>query len=117
MNDLDIPILKKSYDLYKIFHEYRKVVPKCDRFTIYDRSECAIIDIVESLVEAGYVSKTNKTTILERASLKLNLLRFLTRLMKETKVIDSKKYVALQSVIDEIGRMLGGWIRSSTSAR
>ena len=117
MNDLDIPILKKSYDLYKTFHEYRKVIPKCDRFTIYDRSECVIIDIIESLIEAGYVSKANKVVILERASLKLNLLRFFIRLMKEVKAIDSKKYIVLQTIIDEIGRMLGGWIRSSSTAR
>jgi hypothetical protein len=24
MNDIDIPILKKSYELYKTFHEFRK---------------------------------------------------------------------------------------------
>ena len=117
MNDLDIPILKKSYDLYKTFHEYRKVVPKADRFSIYERSECTIIDIIESLIEAGYVSKSNKIAILERASLKLNLLRFFVRLMKEIKAIDSKKYVTLQEMIDEIGRMLGGWIRSTNIAK
>lgn len=117
MNDLDIPILKKSYDLYKTFHEYRKVVSKADRFSIYDRSECAIIDIIESLIEAGYIFKSNKIAVLERASLKLNLLRFFIRLMKEIKAIDSKKYVTLQTTIDEIGRMLGGWIRSSAIAR
>ena len=80
-------------------------------------SECAIIDVIEALIEAGYVSKTNKVAILEQASLKLNLSRFFIRLMKETKTIDSKKYMVLQTMIDEIGRMLGGWIRSSATAR
>ncbi|HAH04235.1 TPA: diversity-generating retroelement protein bAvd family protein, partial [Candidatus Komeilibacteria bacterium] len=32
-----------------------------------------------------------------------------------TQAIDSKKYVALESIVDEIGRMLGGWIRSTKS--
>jgi hypothetical protein len=35
--------------------------------------------------------------------------------MKETKVFDLKKYTVLQEKIDEIGRMLGGWIRSSSN--
>ncbi len=34
------------------------------------------------------------------------------RLSKELRVIDNKKYIYFQEIIDEIGRMLGGWIRS-----
>ncbi len=117
MNDTDIPILKKSYDLYKTFHEYRKVISKSERFTVYERSENAILDILECFFEAGYSKGSNKITLLERASVKLNLLRFLFRLMKETKTFDNKKYVVLQEMIDEIGRMLGGWIRSSNASR
>ena len=112
MTDADIPILKKAYDLYRTFNEYRKLVPKADRHTIYERSENAILDMVECILEAGYSKSSDKTAILERASMKLNLLRFLVRLMKETRSIDAKKYTVLQSHIDEIGRMLGGWIGS-----
>jgi hypothetical protein len=114
MNDIDIPILKKTYELYKLFHEYRRTVSKADKFTIYERSENLIVDIVELFLEAGYSKSGNKAPLLEKASVKLNALRFFIRLMKETRVIDLKKYVALQAHIDEIGRMLGGWIRSNS---
>ena len=56
--------------------------------------------------------KIEKAPTLERASLKLNVLRVFIRLLKDIKAIDIKKYVILESIIDEIGRMLGGWIRS-----
>lgn len=115
MNDTDIPILKKSFELYKTFHEYRRIIPKADRFTIYERSEHLIIDVIEGFLEAGYISRINKLTVLERASVKLNTLRFLIRLMRETKALDLKKYTKLQELIDEIGRMLGGWIRSTSN--
>lgn len=111
MIELDIPILKKAYELYKMFHDYRRIVPKADRFSVYERSETLVIEIIELLLEAGYL-KGNKVTCLEKASTKLNVLRIFVRLMKETRVFDVKKYTALQTVIDEIGRMLGGWIRS-----
>ncbi len=88
-------------------------MPKNDRFTIYERSENLILDVVELLIEAGYVARNNKVTILEHASVKLNTLRLLIRLMKESSTFDTKKYVTLQTIIDEIGRQLGGWIRSS----
>jgi hypothetical protein len=115
MNDSDIPILKKAYDLYRVFHEYRRVVPKAERFTIYERSENAILDVIECILEAGYVRSGDKVALLERASLKLNILRFFIRLLKETHAIDVKKYTTLQEMIDEIGRMLGGWPRSTGS--
>jgi hypothetical protein len=113
MNDTEIPLLKKSYDLYKTFHEYRKAVPKHDRHTIYERSERLILDMIEAFFQAGYSRRDDKTVMLERASVKLNTLRLLIRLMKDTKTLDTKKYVLLQEMIDEIGRMLGGWIRST----
>lgn len=115
MNDFDIPIFKKTYDLYKAFHEYRKVVPKQDRFTIFERSESAVLDVLECIMQASGESKKEKLPTLERASLKLNMLRVFTRLMKDIKTIDGKKYMNAEAAIDEIGRMLGGWIRSIKS--
>lgn len=112
MNESGIPILKRAYDLYRTFHTYRKTVPKQDRFTIYERSEQLIIDLLECFFQAGYAAEAQKATFLQHASVKLNILRLFVRLMKDTKTLDTKKYVALQEIIDEIGRMLGGWIRS-----
>ncbi|TSA44305.1 diversity-generating retroelement protein Avd [bacterium] len=113
MNDSDIPILKKAYDLYRIFHTYRRVVPKAERFTLYERCENAILDTIEAILEAGYSKSAQKLLVLERASVKLNIVRFFVRLLKETHSIDMKKYTMLQEMVDEIGRMLGGWIRST----
>ena len=112
MNNNDIPVLNKSYELYKLFHEYRKNIPKQDRFTIYERSEHVLLGVIELLLEASYGNKERKIIILEKASVKLNVLRFLIRLMKETRTFDLKKYTNLESLIDEIGRMIGGWMRA-----
>jgi hypothetical protein len=117
MNENDIPVLNKSYELYKLFHEYRKVVPKQDRFTIYERSENVMLGALELLLEASYGNKERKLITLEKVSVKLNVLRFLIRLMKETKTFDVKKYISLQALIDEIGRMTGGWIRSLSTTK
>lgn len=113
MNDFDIPIFKKAYDLYKLFHEYRKVVPKQDRFTVFERCEHLILEVIENILQASSEQKQAKIPTLERCSLKLNMLRVFIRLMKDVKAIDAKKYVALEAIVDEIGRMLGGWIRST----
>jgi hypothetical protein len=112
MDDFDIPIFKKTYDLYKTFYGYRNLIPKKDRYTIYQRCDSLLLDVLENILAASKLQKEGKSTPLENASVKLNLLRVFVRLMKETKAIDGKKYLALETSIDEIGRMLGGWIRS-----
>jgi len=113
MEEFDIPIFKKTYELYKTFYGYRNTVSKQDRYTLWQRCENLILDILENILWASQLPKKDKLPILEKASLKLNFLRVFLRLCKEIKTIDNKKYVLLQEIIDEIGRMLGGWIRST----
>jgi len=50
---------------------------------------------------------------LEKTSIELNFLRVCIRLMKDIKAIDAKKYIVIEANLDEIGRMLGGWIKST----
>lgn len=113
MNDLDIPILKKTYDLYRVFYGYRASVPKQDRYTIWQKCESLMIEVLEGILVAGQTAKAEKLPHLDRTSAKLNILRVFIRLMKDVKAIDAKKYVSTEAAIDEIGRMLGGWIRST----
>jgi hypothetical protein len=111
--DTEIPIFKKTYDLYKAFYVYRADVPRQDRYTLWQRSENCILDVLEGVLLASQISKAEKVPVLENTSVKLNTLRVFIRLMKDVKAIDNKRYIAFESDIDEIGRMLGGWIRSS----
>ena len=112
MDEFDIPIFKKTYELYKTFYGFRNVIPKQDRYTLWQRCENLILDILENILWASQLPKGEKTPILEKTSLRLNFLRVFIRLSKETKMLDNKKYVLLQESVDEIGRMLGGWLRS-----
>ena len=113
MEDFDIPIFKKIYDLYKQFYILRKSVAKQDRYTLWQRCENVLLDILENILLASQLSKADKLPVLQKASLKLNFLRIFLRLMKETKSLATNKYMTLQQDVDEVGRMLGGWIKST----
>ncbi|KKP31746.1 MAG: hypothetical protein A2312_02610 [Candidatus Staskawiczbacteria bacterium RIFOXYB2_FULL_32_9] len=116
MDEFDIPIFKKIYELYKEFYGLRNSIARQDRYTIWQRCENIILDILENVLWASQMSKLEKLPILEKTSLKLNFLRVFFRLCKEIKVLDTKKYILFEEDINEIGRMLGGWIKS-TKAR
>ena len=62
---------------------------------------------------AGYKSKNEKLVYLERASAKLDVLKILLRLSFETKAINQQKYISFESLLIEIGKMLGGWIKQA----
>jgi len=113
MNDLDIPIFKKTYELYKEFYSFRLSVPKQDRYTLWQKCESLLIEVLEGILFASQQTKPEKLPTLEKTSIKLNFLRVCIRLMKDVKAIDDKKYILTEAHLDEIGRMLGGWIKST----
>lgn len=113
MNDPDIPIFKRSYDLYKTFYVLRQTVSKQDRYTIWQRGENLILDILEGIILAGQTPRAEKLEILEGISLKINVLRVIIRLAKDVKTINNQQYLLLENIVDEIGRMIGGWIKST----
>jgi hypothetical protein len=115
MNDLDIPIFKKSYDLYKEFYSLRLTVPKQDRYTLWQKCESILIEILEEILFASQQTKLEKLPTLEKASVKLNFLRICIRLMQDIRAISNKKYILIEADLDEIGRMLGGWIKDTKS--
>ncbi|SRR3989339_146744 len=115
MNNLDIPIFKMSYDLYKEFYCLRLSVPKQDRYTLWQKCENLLIEILEGILSASQQSKLEKLPILEKTSIKLNFLRVCIRLMQDIRAISSKKYILIEANLDEIGRMLGGWIKDTKS--
>ena len=111
--NLDIPIFTKSYELYKIFYGYLPTFPKKDRYTLGQKCENILLDLIEAIMLASSLSKQEKPPILKQASLKLDLLKVLFRLGKDLKILDNKKYLVLEGYLQEIGRMLGGWIKTT----
>lgn len=99
-------------DLYKNIYQYTKSFPKGDRYNIGSELKQLNILIIELFIEAESTKKDWKLPILEKASIKLSLLKLLVRVAYEIKIIDPKKHLLLQDQLQEIGRMLGGWIKT-----
>jgi len=109
---LDIPIFHKIYDLYKLLHSYHNRVPKTERYTLWQRCENTTLDLLQALIETGHQRGEERTKSLYALSNKLDLLKVLIRLAKDIHTIDNAKYQEIQGMIQEIGRMIGGWIKS-----
>lgn len=106
-------MVHKICELYRLFHECLKTFPKQEKFTLGQKTENTILEILELVLSAAYLPKYDKNKILRKASDKTDLLKYLIRLANETKSVNIKKYVALEEMTLEIGKVLGGWIKST----
>jgi hypothetical protein len=106
--------LHKTYELYQLFYAYAKYFPKKDRHTLGHRCENLILDILELIFLALTADLGGKLQILKKISAKLNVLRIFIRLLKEIKIFDLKRYIIVQKEINDIGILLGSWIKNLT---
>ena len=108
----DAPLVHRIFEFYKLFHEYLKLFPKQEKYSLGQKIENLILEILEFLLSAAYLPKYQKYQTLKKASDKNDLLKYLVRLAYETKSLNSKKYLILEEKIIEMGKKLGGWIKS-----
>ncbi len=85
--------------------------PRSRRFTLGERLESTVIEVLESLVEAAYTRA--RQAPLKRANLRLEVARHLWRLSHELEVVSSRCYEHGARLMDDLGRQVGGWLRAT----
>ncbi|MDD4412414.1 MAG: four helix bundle protein [Patescibacteria group bacterium] len=104
-----IPLLQKIKDLYFLWYGYYKTLPKEHRYTLGGRIDVLLVEIIEAIVSASFLSKEEKQSYIKIAIRKNDTVKVFLLILWETKSLDNKKYIILSEKINEIGRMLGGW--------
>jgi len=105
----DLPIFVKWMEFLRWLLPTTEKFPKRVRFVFADRINNLALDIVEDLTEARYTR--NKQQILRRANLRLEKLRILLRLSNELRYLSHSAYEHSIRSVNEVGRMLGGWMK------
>ncbi len=81
--------------------------PRLRRFTLGERIETGLLEVLEWLVEAAY--SRSKAEVLRRANLRLDRVRHLWRLGHELKAVSGKSYAYGAKLMEALGRQIGGW--------
>ena len=105
------PALEKAYQFVLWLIPTVEKFPRAQRFLLGDRMQSAALDVLEGLVEATYSREVEG--ILRRVNLLLEKLRFMARLAKDLHYLDLRRYEFVARSIDEIGRLVGGWMKAS----
>jgi hypothetical protein len=84
--------------------------PRNRRFTLGERLESGLLEILELLVEAAYAK--NKCDLLKRANSRLAVVRHLWRMAHELQTISAKRYEHGARLLEELGKQVGGWLKT-----
>jgi hypothetical protein len=96
---------------YKVWHSFLPRVPKDARYTLGVKIDGLLVETIDFIFTAAYLGSNQKLQYLPRAAAKLDLVKFFLQITWEIKAIDNKQYALISEQLDEIGKMLGGWIR------
>jgi len=85
--------------------------PKHQRYSLGEKLENTIFETIEYVVFGNVQQKNFKDAYILKANTKVELLKLYFRLAFEINIIDDKTYLKVQQHLQEIGKMLGGWLK------
>ena len=106
----ELIVITKTYDLILWSCNHTSRFPRNHRFVLGERIERNLYELLELLIEAKYSRAPHP--LLQRVNLALEMLRFQMRLAKDLQCLRAQSYGYASKAIDEIGRLIGGWLRS-----
>jgi four helix bundle protein len=108
-------VYQKWEDMAAYLYIALKSYPKSERFTLAADTARALWKIGTCITRANAVGNNNKSEkrkAVETADISLVELKVLVRMGMRLEFLPLKKYEILAGQITEVGKMIGGWIKS-----
>ena len=110
-----LPIIDTCYRLYKQLYDINGKLPKAQFYRIGISIEQTTFSLIEQLVLAQNAPKLQKRSHLLRANAELEIVRMKLRLYIELEIANQTRLFQTTAMCTDIGRMLGGWLKSLPS--
>ncbi len=107
----NLVIFTRTYDFITWLLPLSEKFPKSQRFIVTHRLQNAALNFQEALIEANTLRGTRRTEKLRFADAELRKVRLYLRLCQKWKWITMGQYRHSSSMVVEIGRLLGGWMK------
>jgi len=110
---MEIPIIQKTYEVYKEVVDINNHLEKRLRYSLGQSLEESVLSLLDSLIMAKHAPKSLKASYLLKSISHLEITRLKLRLVLDFKAVKNETNIfKVQQKNQEIGKMLGGWIRS-----
>jgi len=110
-----LPIINRTYDLYKQIVDITEHLTKRWRFTLGQSIEDTVLHLLSELIMAKNAPKPLKAGYLIRACSHQETCMLKLRLCLELKLVNETKIFQTQATVEEVGRQIGGWLKSVQS--
>ena len=107
----DMIVFHKTYEFIKWLHALLNNFPKSEKYTLAQKIENASLSVLEGVIKSNH--DFDKAASIEATIVELDKLRVFFRLAKDLRFISFAQYEEGAKLIDEIGRLLGGWKKKS----
>ena len=88
--------------------------PCSQKFLLGDRLQTQALAVLDHLIAATYLPRERQRH-LQAANLALEHMRFGLRLAKDLKHLDFARYEHAARSLDEVGRLVGGWLKAQAA--
>lgn len=105
-------IFQKIYDFVLWLYPVVNRIPKSHRLVLGRHLEEESVLILVLVIKANKKEGQERVVLQEKISDGLDSLRILIRLAKDLKFMSVKQYISGAEKINEIGRMLAGWVKA-----
>ena len=107
----DLIILQKAFEMMEYGYTALAQYPKSEKFALVVDIKHCMHKILEKIIEAN--KKYYKKTTPQELDVEIMKLKAYLRLSYNLKFLPSKKYEIWSGKSVELGRMVGGWIKST----
>jgi hypothetical protein len=104
------PIFIKAYETMVWVLQHTRKFPKEQRFLMAKRMEEGFLDFYERLNQAVKITRDERLALNEADRVLANL-KLYNRLCKDMKLLAFNQYEHLAGELDEMGKLLGGWLK------
>jgi four helix bundle protein len=101
------PIFTKTFDLLMWLLPATLKFPKQQRFVLSQRVQNAAFNFYEAITAAALNEQANR--YLQQADMELQRLRLYLRLCHRMEFLNMGQYEYVSIMVEEIGKILGGW--------
>jgi len=106
------PIFTRTFDLLMWLLPATTKYPKEQRFILAQRVQLAAFKFYEAITAAS-LSRSREKQFLEDADIELQRLRLYLRLSRRLNFLDSGQYEHVFKMVEEVGKLLGGWMKKN----
>src|SRR3972149_232086 len=107
------PLFARTYDLLLWLIPQLQKFPRVHRFGVAERIQRLALDFQDTIVAAGKSKREYRFEKLSEADIYLEQLRVWMRFARDNKLITVGQYEHAARSMNEVGRLLGAWLKQS----